>query len=99
MLEAFTYDQIKMHLGKLREAAFQAAHSQAASAKAEIQYPNPDNDQACSACGVIKLAFEPPAIYCSCCNQRIKRNQVWLSTAHSCPRLCSSCLATVAKLA
>ena len=78
LLEAFTYDQIKTHLGKLREAAFQSAHSQAASAKAEIQYPNPDNEQACSACGVIKLAFEPPAIYCSCCNQRIKRNQVGL---------------------
>lgn len=76
LLEAFSYDEIKTHLNKLRDAAFISAQALANSTKTEILYPNPKNDAACSACGVIKLAFEPPAIFCSCCSQKIKRNQV-----------------------
>lgn len=76
LLEAFSYEQIRVHLNKLRDAAFISAQAHANSTKTEILYPNPENDQACSACGVIKLAFEPPAIFCSSCSQKIKRNQV-----------------------
>ena len=77
LLEAFSHEQIELHLNKLRDAAFLAAQAQARD-KTEINYPDPGNDQACSACGVIKLAFEPPAIFCSSCSQKIKRNQVRL---------------------
>ena len=38
--------------------------------------PNPDDDSACAVCGIIRLTFEPPAVYCTSCAQRIKRNQV-----------------------
>lgn len=76
LLEAFSYEQITVHLNKLRDAAFISAQAHANSTKTEMLYPNPENEQACSACGVIKLAFEPPAIFCSSCSQKIKRNQV-----------------------
>ena len=34
------------------------------------------DDSVCKACGVARLTFEPPSLYCTGCGQRIKRNQV-----------------------
>lgn len=34
------------------------------------------NDSMCKACRQSRLTFEPPSLYCTCCGQRIKRNQV-----------------------
>ncbi len=34
------------------------------------------DDSVCKACGVARLTFEPPSLYCTACGQRIKRNQV-----------------------
>lgn len=77
LLEAFTLDEIVAHLGMLRDAA-------AAGAGAGKGYvlPNFHDENACSACGGTRLTFEPAAIYCSACVQKIKRNQV---AASACP--------------
>ena len=47
------------------------------------------DDSVCKACGVARLTFEPPSLYCTACGQRIKRNQVrsvvpwaWLRSDH-----------------
>ena len=34
------------------------------------------DDSVCLACNQNRLTFEPPSLYCTCCGQRIKRNQV-----------------------
>ena len=34
------------------------------------------DENMCKACGDKRLTFEPPSLYCTCCGQRIKRNQV-----------------------
>jgi hypothetical protein len=34
------------------------------------------DDSMCLACNQNRLTFEPPSLYCTCCGQRIKRNQV-----------------------
>jgi len=59
-----------MHLHRLQEAA---PHS----TRDPVAPPcNPNNPEACSACGVVRLAFEPEAVFCTCCGLRIKKNQV-----------------------
>lgn len=37
------------------------------------------SENACRLCGVEKLTFEPPPIYCSPCGARIKRNNMYYS--------------------
>ena len=39
------------------------------------------DDSVCKACGVARLTFEPPSLYCTACGQRIKRNQVLVINA------------------
>lgn len=69
LLEAFTVEEVQTHLNRLQKAA--------PSSTREPSVPcNPANPEACSACGVVKLAFEPAAVFCTSCNQRIKKNQV-----------------------
>lgn len=34
----------------------------------------------CKACNISRYTFEPPSIFCTSCQQRIKRNQVRLSS-------------------
>ena len=34
------------------------------------------DDSMCKACRQSRLTFEPPSLFCTCCGQRIKRNQV-----------------------
>ena len=69
LLEAFSDLEVKTHLKRLREAAVGSTRDTNAVC-------NPNNQEACSACGIVRLAFEPAAIFCSSCNQRIKKNQV-----------------------
>ncbi len=42
------------------------------------------DDSVCKACGVARLTFEPPSLYCTACGQRIKRNQVRTQTSGLC---------------
>ena len=43
--------------------------------KGYLHPPNYLDENACHACGGTRLTFEPAAIYCSICVQKIKRNQ------------------------
>jgi hypothetical protein len=71
LLEAFTAEQIRSHLELLRHAATQQRNTQ----------PPPANPaDACKVCGLTKLSFEPPVIYCTMCGIKIKRGQVFYST-------------------
>lgn len=72
LLETFTSEQINIHMRLLVDAMQQQRASQAPPA-------NPED--ACSVCGVTKLAFEPPCIYCVHCGQKIKRGQTYYSTS------------------
>lgn len=47
----------------------------AAGGKAKSMFEFAD-DSVCLACSQNRLTFEPPSLYCTCCGQRIKRNQV-----------------------
>ncbi|KAK9866771.1 hypothetical protein WJX84_010523 [Apatococcus fuscideae] len=38
------------------------------------------DDNTCQACGGTRLTFEPPILYCSACEQRIKRNHCYFTT-------------------
>lgn len=63
--------QIRVHLDAIQQAAMQT--------KTPAQMPvNPGDD--CKVCGLTKLTFEPPCIYCTTCGQRIKRGQIYHST-------------------
>ena len=51
--------------------------------------PDFDDPNACCVCGLTRLTFEPPAVYCTSCAQRIKRNHVSPSPPRtSCARSC-----------
>jgi hypothetical protein len=52
--------------------------SQATKTPAQLPV-NPGDD--CKVCGLTKLTFEPPCIYCTQCGQRIKRGQTYHCTA------------------
>lgn len=49
------------------------------------------DENQCQACGDKRLTFEPPSLYCTCCGQRIKRNQVWFFQA-LCDAHCTACI-------
>ena len=70
-MEAFQAIEIGVHLSKLRKPP--ASGSMGKGLEGVF-----DSKDLCAACGCSRLTFEPPSLYCSCCNQRIKRNQVWL---------------------
>ena len=71
-MEAFQALEIGVHLSKLRKPP--ASGSMGKGLEGVF-----DSKDLCAACGCSRLTFEPPSLYCSCCNQRIKRNQVWPS--------------------
>jgi E1A/CREB-binding protein len=71
LLECFDLSQIRVHLDQIQTAAQQT--------KTAAQLPvNPGDD--CKVCGLTKLTFEPPCIYCTQCGQRIKRGQIYHCT-------------------
>lgn len=71
LLECFDLSQIRIHLEQIATAAQQT--------KTAAQLPvNPGDD--CKVCGLTKLTFEPPCIYCTTCGQRIKRGQIYHCT-------------------
>ena len=78
-MEAFGALQIRQHIQRLRQPD---VYDQGPGSRGQPMGgvpagpPNPDDDSACAVCGIIRLTFEPPAVYCTSCAQRIKRNQV-----------------------
>ena len=82
LLECFTPDEVRTHLASLRLSdANPAAKGQPMSARrrdAESEKAIVGiTEQACRACGVERLTFEPPPLYCYSCVARIKRGQVY----------------------
>ncbi|RMZ57131.1 hypothetical protein APUTEX25_002363 [Auxenochlorella protothecoides] len=45
--------------------------------------PNFEDENSCKVCGLNRLTFEPPSLYCFTCGQRIKRNQTYYYTPGS----------------
>lgn len=72
LLECFDALAIETHV--------QTTYEQAQLAKTPVQLPVNPGDE-CKVCGLTKLTFEPPCIYCTTCGQRIKRGQTYHCTA------------------
>ena len=99
LVEVFSVEQITSHIERLRmadpasEQPAAPGRNGALSLYAQQQQqngflaPNCDDENACSMCGIIRLTFEPAALYCTSCAQRIKRNHVRTS---ACPLLVKS---------
>jgi hypothetical protein len=76
-VETFTDPQIIEHIEQIR-LGMQQQQARAAQA-GMLQVPiNPAD--ACSVCNCVKMLFEPPLVYCTCCGQKIKRSQVFYCT-------------------
>lgn len=71
LLETFNQEQIEMHV--------RTTYDQAQASKVPAQMPINIGDD-CKVCGLTKLTFEPPCIYCTTCGQRIKRGQTYHCT-------------------
>jgi hypothetical protein len=71
LLECFDFQAIDTHVTTTWELA------QAARVPAQMPI-NPGDE--CKVCGLTKLTFEPPCIYCTTCGQRIKRGQTYHCT-------------------
>ncbi|KAK2080334.1 hypothetical protein QBZ16_000187 [Prototheca wickerhamii] len=79
LLEFMDERLIKTHLSKLRQAgAAQAAGKGRVFTLDDM--PNFEDENSCKVCGLNRLTFEPPSLYCFTCGQRIKRNQVYYHT-------------------
>ena len=59
----------------------EASAAGAGPGKGYVHPPNYLDENACHACGGTRLTFEPAAIYCSICVQKIKRNQARIPCA------------------
>jgi E1A/CREB-binding protein len=82
LLECFSPDEVRTHLASLRLSdANPAAKGQPMSARrrdAESEKAIAGaTEQACRACAIERLTFEPPPLYCYSCVGRIKRGQVY----------------------
>eukprot|EP00879_Flechtneria_rotunda_P004691 GHRR01004955.1.p1 GENE.GHRR01004955.1~~GHRR01004955.1.p1 ORF type:complete len:1088 (+),score=359.45 GHRR01004955.1:402-3266(+) len=71
LLECFEFHEIRTHLETIATTAQQT--------KTQSQLPVNPGDE-CKVCGLTKLTFEPPCIYCIQCGQRIKRGQTYHCT-------------------
>lgn len=72
LLEAFSAEEIRTHLTMLR--------SRPGQPQGYVVPIDESDENQCKACGDKRLTFEPPSLYCTCCGQRIKRNQVYYTT-------------------
>lgn len=64
------------HMGGRNAVAMAASHGLLPNGLLQANVPNIHDDNCCSMCGLMRLTFEPPAVYCTSCAQRIKRNHV-----------------------
>ena len=85
LLECFSPDEVRTHLASLRLSDTNPLTKGALTAPASARRRDQEadrtiagaTDQACRACGVERLTFEPPPLYCFGCVSRIKRGQVY----------------------
>jgi hypothetical protein len=71
LLETFDEHQIRLHI--------QAIQAAAAAQKLQVPAGVAPSDM-CRVCGLTKLTFEPPLLYCGTCGLKIKRGQVYYCT-------------------
>jgi len=90
--EFMDQDQLTTHIASLRSQ--DPMKTNRLLAMREVQ-ASPDM---CPACGESKRVFEPPTLFCFCCQQRIKRNQVMFVAPPEAnivdvgrPSLCNAC--------
>lgn len=83
LMECFTPEEIRTHLAALRLAEKDnKVPGQSTTSARQIQKESDRvvsnaTESACRACGVERLTFEPPPLYCYSCVGRIKRGQVF----------------------
>lgn len=81
LMECFTPEEIRVHLSSLRLADKEKIQGQgqpsARQLHKEAERAALNAESACRACGVERLTFEPPPLYCYSCVTRIKRGQVY----------------------
>jgi hypothetical protein len=66
LMETFTAVQIRAHVSQVQEAAQPFKH---------LLPPTVQRQDICIVCGLSKILFEPPLMYCMNCNLKIKRGQ------------------------
>lgn len=71
LLECFDALGIETHV--------RTTYEQAQNSRTPAQMPINPGDE-CKVCGLTKLTYEPPCIYCTTCGQRIKRGQTYHCT-------------------
>lgn len=74
LIETLSADEIHRHLARLRQAA-DAYKSDVQNSQQSKNHEDTESQARCLACGLGSLKFEPPAIFCFRCNNRIKKNQ------------------------
>lgn len=82
LMECFTPEEIRTHLAALRLADKEKVPGQGQVSARQLQKEADRavanaTESACRACGVERLTFEPPPLYCFSCVGRIKRGQVF----------------------
>ena len=85
LLECFSPDEVRTHLASLRLSEANPLVQKHAPAGVSARRRDQEaeraiagaTEQACRACGVERLTFEPPPLYCYGCVARIKRGQVY----------------------
>ena len=83
LMECFSPEEIRTHLASLRLAEKDNKIPGQSTASARQLQKEADRavaqatESACRACGVERLTFEPPPLYCYSCVGRIKRGQVF----------------------
>ena len=82
LMECFTPEEIRTHLAALRLADKEKVQGQGQPSARQLQKEAERavinaTESSCRACGVERLTFEPPPLYCYSCVGRIKRGQVF----------------------
>ena len=79
LVEYFTAGEIELHLAKLKSSTVSPLGARTRVFTLDA-FQNFEDENSCKVCGLNRLTFEPPSLYCFCCGQRIKRNQTFYTT-------------------
>ncbi|KAL6011018.1 hypothetical protein ACLOJK_001462 [Asimina triloba] len=74
LTESFTAEQIREHIQSLRQSKLEAGKVQVIG--------NSMDENSCTLCGEQQLWLEPPPVFCSLSNDRIKCNEVFYTGDH-----------------
>eukprot|EP00239_Pterosperma_sp_CCMP1384_P009689 CAMPEP_0197866002 /NCGR_PEP_ID=MMETSP1438-20131217/43976_1 /TAXON_ID=1461541 /ORGANISM="Pterosperma sp., Strain CCMP1384" /LENGTH=1499 /DNA_ID=CAMNT_0043484531 /DNA_START=201 /DNA_END=4700 /DNA_ORIENTATION=- len=83
LIETFTVEMITNHLNVLKAWAqsYLQGHTgrrgKESNLALQAAQQTGNSENTCKSCGLERLLFEPPPLYCTTCGARIKRNQVY----------------------